>query len=181
MIAHLLDTARLEGGVFHLAPRPVDLAALARETADLLRAPGATLLVQAPTVLWRTCDPERVRQALENLLGNAIKHSPKGAPIVVSVEARERRDGEWAVLTVRDEGPGVAPDLLPTLFERFARGRDSTGLGLGLYLTRGIAEAHGGTLTAAAEPNIMSTLGHRLSFVQGASVVATAPQAHARQ
>jgi len=80
MIARLLDTARLEGGVFHLAPRPVDLAALARETADLLRAPGADLLVQAPTALWRTCDPERVRQALENLLGNAIKHSPKGAP-----------------------------------------------------------------------------------------------------
>ncbi len=54
------------------------------------------------------------------------------------------------MLTVRDEGPGVAPDLLPTLFERFARGRGSTGLGLGLYLARGIAEAHGGTLTIDA-------------------------------
>ena len=148
MIARLLDTARLAGGVFHLAPRPVDLAALARETANLLRAPGADLRVQAPAALWWTCDPERVCQALENLLGNALKHSPEGTPIVVSVE----RDGAWAVLTVRDEGRGVAPDLLPTLFERFARGHDSTGLGLGLYLARGIAEAHGGALTVDSRP-----------------------------
>ena len=63
----------------------------------------------------------------------------------LNVEARE--DGEWAALAVRDQGRGIPTDLLPTLFTRFARGPRSTGLGLGLYLARGIAEAHGGFLT----------------------------------
>ena len=70
----------------------------------------------------------------------------------MEVDGEEREDGAWALLTVRDSGPGIAPELLPKLFTRFARGEGSQGLGLGLYLARGIAEAHGGTLTVDSTP-----------------------------
>lgn len=81
------------------------------------------------------------------MIGNALQHTPEGAPVAVQIEQETREDGDWAVLSVRDEGPGIAPNLLPTLFDRFARGAGSQGLGLGLYLARGIAKAHGGALT----------------------------------
>lgn len=152
MIDVLLDAGRLEQGLFTLELRPVDLAALVQETVETLRTPEAALTVQGPRELVvERVDPERVRQALENLIGNALAHAPEGTPVVVEVVEEQRDEGAWAVLSVRDEGPGIARDLLPTLFDRFARGSASTGLGLGLYLARGIVEAHGGTLTVDAQ------------------------------
>ena len=148
MIDAILDAGRLEQGLFELEPRPVDLAALVRAVADTLRTPQTPLHVAAPEALIAEgADPERLRQALENLIGNALGHTPEGVPVVVEMDQQTRADGAWAVVRVCDEGPGIAPTLLPTLFERFARGPQSTGLGLGLYLARGIAAAHGGTLT----------------------------------
>lgn len=151
MITDLMDTGRLEQGLFALNVQPMDLAALVRETVDLLRSPEADLQVQAPDELCVEADPDRVRQALENLLSNALRHSPVGAPVVVAVHTDTQDTGEWAVLTVRDEGPGIAPTLLPTLFDRFARASSSSGVGLGLYLARGIADAHGGTLRVESD------------------------------
>ena len=98
-------------------------------------------------------DADRLRQALENLLGNALRHSPEGMPVIVEVTTERRENTTWAVITVQDAGPGIAPDLLPRLFTRFASGGNTKGLGLGLYLARGIAIAHGGTLTADAIPS----------------------------
>lgn len=148
MIDALLDAGRLEQGIFALELRPVDLAALVRETVETLRSPEADLTLRGPRELVaERVDPERLRQALENLLANALAHAPDGTHVVVDVAEEQREDGTWAVLAVRDEGPGIAPDVLPTLFDRFARGQRSSGLGLGLYLARGIASAHGGTLT----------------------------------
>jgi two-component system, OmpR family, sensor kinase len=152
MIEDLMDTARLEQGLFTLAPAEADLAALARETAATLRTDSADIVVRAPEELCGEVDPARIRQALENLLNNARQHSPDGAPIRVEVTAEPRADGRWAVLTVQDAGPGIAPDLLPKLFTRFGGGPRSTGLGLGLYLARGIADAHGGSLTVDTTP-----------------------------
>lgn len=152
MIEDLLDTSRLEQGIFALSPQPVDVADLTRGTAAMLSGSDATIDVRAPDALVVPVDPNRLRQALENLLGNALAHGSDGAPVIVQVDREERADGTWAVVSVRDTGPGIAPELLPTLFERFARGARSTGLGLGLYLARGIAEAHGGTLTVASTP-----------------------------
>jgi len=158
MIGDMLDAGRLEQGLFALDPLPVDLAALARETVDTLQAPETPIRVIGPDdLVAERADPERLRQALENLIGNALGHAPAGVPIVVEVERESREEGEWAVLSVRDEGPGIAPDLLPTLFDRFARGASSTGLGLGLYLARGIAEAHGGTLTVDSRVGMGTT------------------------
>jgi signal transduction histidine kinase len=73
-------------------------------------------------------------------------------PIVIDVASEKRDDGKWAIIDVCDEGPGISPELMPRLFTRFASGPGSTGLGLGLYLARSIAEAHGGTLTASSAP-----------------------------
>ncbi len=152
MLRDLLDTTRLEQGIFDLTLEPVNLAALVRDTADLLRSPTATIEVWAPGVLTAVADADRIRQVLENLLSNALRFSPEGMPVIVEVGTEQREDATWAVLTVQDAGPGIAPDLLPKLFTRFVSGGGNKGLGLGLYLARGIAVAHGGTLTADSTP-----------------------------
>ncbi len=152
MIADLMDTARLEQGIFTLTPTVVDLAALARETAATLQTEGNEIVVRAPAALAAEVDPDRARQVLENLLENARRHSPKGVAVILEVGTEVHEDGNWAVVTVRDFGPGIAPELLPNIFARFAAGRGTKGLGLGLYLARGIAEAHGGTLTVSSSP-----------------------------
>ena len=85
-----------------------------------------------------------------NLVSNALKYAP-GSPIEVTVE----RQGQLAVLTVRDSGPGIRPDRLPRIFERFERvgaGSTTSGLGLGLYITREIVRAHGGSVAVESEP-----------------------------
>jgi len=169
MIAALLDAGRLAQGLFALDPRPVDLAALARATVETLRTPQAALTVQAPPdLVAERVDPERLRQALENLLGNALAHTPAGTPVRVEVAEERRADGTWAILSVRDAGPGIPPALLPTLFDRFARGPASQGLGLGLYLARGIAEAHGGTLTVESHLGAGTTFRLALPTAPGA-------------
>ncbi|PLS77800.1 MAG: histidine kinase, partial [Chloroflexi bacterium] len=157
MIADLMDTARLEQGIFTLTPTVVDLAALARETAATLQTEGKEIVVRAPAALAAEVDPDRVRQVLENLLENARRHSPQGVAVILEVGTEVHEDGNWAVVTVRDFGPGIAPELLPNIFARFAVGRGTKGLGLGLYLARGIAEAHGGTLTVSSSPGAGAT------------------------
>jgi signal transduction histidine kinase len=148
MIDAILETSRLEQGVFALVLQPVDLATVVQDVVTTLSTPQRPVhLVAPPTLVVERADPERLRQALENLIGNALQHTLDGVPVAVAVTAEARAEGTWALVTVRDEGPGIPPMLLPTLFERFARGPASAGLGLGLYLARGIAQAHGGTLT----------------------------------
>lgn len=152
MINDLLDTARLDQGIFTVMPEVVDLAALARETASILQTREGEIEVQTPDELCVEVDIQRIRQVLENLLTNARKHSLDGVPVSLDVRSETRDDGPWAIVTVSDTGPGIPPERLPTLFTRFSAGRGSKGLGLGLYLARGIAEAHGGTLTVDSKP-----------------------------
>jgi two-component system OmpR family sensor kinase len=105
-------------------------------------------------------DPNRIRQALENVLSNAIKFSPLGAAVAVELDVESAGAGCCAVVTVSDQGPGIPPELFPRLFDRFARGPGSSGLGIGLYLASRIVAAHGGMLTA--DPN--STVGARFQM-----------------
>jgi two-component system, OmpR family, sensor kinase len=169
MIGDLLDAGRLEQGLFALSLQPVDLGRLIRETAGMLEMPETPIQVEASEdVVARQADPDRLRQALENLLSNALRHGPPGAPIVVRLDQETRDDGEWGIVTVRDHGPGIAATLLPTLFDRFARDPASTGLGLGLFLARGIAEEHGGTLTVESKIGEGSTF--RLALPLGGKV-----------
>jgi signal transduction histidine kinase len=102
-------------------------------------------------------DPHRLGQVLANLLTNALKYSPEGASVTVRVT---RRDDE-AVLSVEDRGVGIPPDALPHLFDRFYRVRRTSGrvqgLGLGLYISRRIVDAHGGRIQVTSEPGCGST------------------------
>jgi two-component system, OmpR family, sensor kinase len=132
--------------------RPVELGALAEEVARTLAPPGVSVEVRADGEALAWADAARLRQALENLVGNALEHSPDGMPVELAVTTEARDDGAWATVAVRDRGPGLPAELRPRLFERFAAGPGSRGLGLGLYLARQIAEAHGGTLRADDAP-----------------------------
>jgi signal transduction histidine kinase len=152
IISDLMDVGRLEQGLFTVMRYPMDLAALAEEVARTSSTPGNTVQHTGLLELVVQADPNRLRQALENLVSNALKHSPAGRPVVIHVERQQRPDGSWAQVEVRDQGPGIAPELIPRIFERFVKGPGSTGLGLGLYLVQRIAEAHGGTLTVHSEP-----------------------------
>ncbi|MDP8922693.1 MAG: ATP-binding protein [Chloroflexota bacterium] len=153
LVGDLLDVARLESGRLALWRSEVDLAALARSCTEHARAmtPTHPMVVEAPArmpVGW--WDRDRLGQILANLLSNAVKYSPDGGEILIRVEDR----GGEARITVRDAGVGVTPDDLPRLFDRFYRvetGRNGArGLGLGLYIARSLAEAHGGRIWATS-------------------------------
>lgn len=148
----LLDVGRLDQGLFALRLQPLDVMRLVQELAAATTLPKNEVQIRGPTELIIEADATRLRQALANLVANALKHSPSGLPVVIEVAPQERQDGHWVLLTVADQGTGVPPQLLPRLFERFVRGSGSPGLGLGLYLARQIAVAHGGTLEVQSQP-----------------------------
>ena len=153
MIGELLDAARLDQGIFALSIQPVDLVALLQQVASVCSPQGHPIELDLPDNLVGYADPVRLRQAVENLLSNAIQHSPEGVPAAMTLHRETHASREWALIHVHDEGPGISPEALPTVFNRFEKGNGSGGLGLGLYLARGIAEAHGGTLLVESEPN----------------------------
>jgi signal transduction histidine kinase len=154
LIDVLLDVTRLQSGRLPLHREQIDLAAIARETveslAEQLRVAQCTLTLDASAPVLGEWDRMRLQQALTNLLTNAIKYAA-GKPISVRVTAGEKR----AELVVTDGGPGISPRDQAQLFHRFARlraNRRSGGLGLGLYITRQIMEAHGGSVTITSKP-----------------------------
>jgi len=122
LIADLLDLARIDQGLFELTLEPLDLAALVRETAEGLRVPGTDIELELPVETPVVADPSRIRQAIENLLANAIQHAPAGTAVGVRV-MQDPVDGQIpsTVISVSDRGPGIDPQLLPRLFERFTR------------------------------------------------------------
>jgi signal transduction histidine kinase/DNA-binding NarL/FixJ family response regulator len=154
LVANLLDVSRLTARRLTLERSSVDLAATARDVADqlapeLARA-GCSVRLEAPAPVVGHWDPLRVAQVVTNLLSNAYKYGA-GKPIDVSVEAREER----ARLTVRDHGIGIPLDDQERIFERFERAVSASnygGLGLGLYITRQVVEAHGGTIAVHSAP-----------------------------
>jgi two-component system, OmpR family, sensor kinase len=156
LMRDLLDSSRLEQGLFALERQPDDLAELVRATAAALATPETAIAVDTPDEVLVVMDASRIRQALENLLVNACKHAP-GAPIHVGVTTAASPTGANAVVTVADQGPGIPPAARARLFERFARGPGSGGLGLGLYLASRIVAAHGGQLTLDPQPTIGAT------------------------
>jgi signal transduction histidine kinase len=112
-------------------------------------------------------DRERIGQVLRNLLSNAAKYSPEGVPI----ELRAKREQEDCVrIEVADHGPGIHPDDRARIFEKFGRGRDREGkkipgVGLGLYLSRGIVRAHGSDITVDSAPGEGAVFGFELKVV----------------
>lgn len=104
-------------------------------------------------------DPVRIGEVLSNLLANAIRHTPSGGTVSVSAEAVDA--GRSVAFAVEDSGPGIAPNDLPYVFDRFVRSKDSGGAGLGLAIARSLVEAHGGTISAESPPGG----GARIRFV----------------
>jgi signal transduction histidine kinase len=153
LIGNLLDVARLDRGLFDLDLEAVDLVAMAREAAATLATSEHEIVVSASDAVIVAGDPARLRQCIDNLLANAVNHSPRMAPVNVFLSRIDIDATAFGQVEVRDEGPGIPEEVLPTLFERFATGRGKEGgLGLGLYLARRIAAAHGGDITAQQAP-----------------------------
>ena len=162
LIGDLLDVSRVETGQLELRREETDLVELVRAAADQAQALTRAHEVRfdgPERALVGQWDRDRLEQVLQNLLTNATKYAPDGGTIVVRVEDQECE----ARVSVTDEGPGIAPDALPHLFGRFfrsesARSSGAEGLGLGLYISRNLVEAHGGRIWAE------STLGQGSTF-----------------
>ena len=154
LIGDVLDTSRIDAGTFTFRFSDVDLGELVRDSvaaADVSSDEVALRAeVQEPLPVVRG-DPERLRQVLMNLLDNAVKYSPAGDEVHVSAYAENSR----VRVDVRDRGPGIAREDQRLIFEKFGRvttGNTRPGTGLGLFIARSIAEAHGGTLEVASAP-----------------------------
>jgi signal transduction histidine kinase len=150
MVDDLLLLARSDSGAIELERVPLDLGDVASSGASalsLLAAERSVRLVVDPTPAEVTGDPARLRQLVGILVDNAIRHAPTDS----SVDVRVRTDGSDAVLVVEDEGPGIRPEDLPRVFDRFYRaaGSQGGGTGLGLAIAAWIVERHGGRIDAA--------------------------------
>jgi signal transduction histidine kinase len=153
LVEELLDASRLERGALPIHLEDGDLAAVVREAADRERPGGERIDAAAEGPLRARFDPERIRQLVDNLIENALKYSPAESP----VEVRAWEEDGSARLAVRDHGIGIPSEDMPHVFERFRRGsnvdhRRFSGIGLGLYICKGIAEQHGGRIWAESAP-----------------------------
>jgi PAS domain S-box-containing protein len=149
LIHDLLDVKRIEQGRLSVDPRSETMSAIVRDAIDMLRplatAQALTLESEVPEDLPRIlADAPRIQQVLSNLVGNAIKFTPRGGRITL----RAQFESSEVRLAVIDTGPGIPADQLPHIFSRFwqARRRDDRGIGLGLAIARGIVEAHQGRI-----------------------------------
>jgi signal transduction histidine kinase len=180
LLEDFLDASRIEAGRISLELADCDLRDLAREAVELFTGASArhdVMLAVPPGPVLARCDPARVTQVLNNLLSNAIKYSPAGGRVSVSVRLSDDR----AELAVSDEGIGVMAAERDRIFEPFWRGtgaRDVPGAGIGLSISRRIAEAHGGSLDLDGLPGSGSTFRLRLPRA-GAPAAAVPPAAEA--
>lgn len=166
LVEDLRTLALSEGGTLALHREPTDVALLVTEVAQafagVAAGVGVTLAVEASADLpLLNADPVRLREVLENLVANALRHTPAGG----AVRLRAAVAGGTVVLNVADTGVGIPPELLPRVFDRFVKGGGSGGSGLGLAIARHLVEAHGGTLRAESAPG------------QGATFTVTLPLA----
>ncbi len=147
LVEDLLLLARSDSGAIELDQLPLDLGDLAGEAASTLAQPAAdrkVRIVVDPEPAAVTGDPVRLRQLVAILVDNAIRHSPAGGEVRVAV----RSDGRSTELSVEDQGPGIRPEDLPRVFDRFWRapGAPAGGTGLGLAIAHWIVERHGGQI-----------------------------------
>jgi signal transduction histidine kinase len=161
MIADLLDASLLEARQLKLERRAVDLTAALAEIVDKASAATAGHAVRIEVrgdVRPAWVDPARLEQILFNLLSNAAKYGDSQGEILVAVQPA----GDAAEVSVTNWGPGIPPELAPRLFQRFSRlpageAQGIRGIGLGLYITSGLAEAHGGSIAVESTPGATTT------------------------
>lgn len=180
LIDDLLDVSRITTGKIRLRKEAIDGAVALDRACEsarpLMRDRGHELVCNYPRGLWLEADPTRVEQIILNLLTNAAKYTPAGGRI----ELAARRAGAMLVISVADNGIGIAPHRLPEMFELFAQGersiaRSEGGLGIGLTIVRKLAELHGGWVEAQSDgPDLGSTF---TIFLPGIPVPVTEPSA----
>jgi signal transduction histidine kinase len=156
LIDDLLDVSRIVTGKLNIEKRPSELTEIVRVATESLRlsaeTKGVALEVDALCCIDIDADPARLNQIITNLVTNAIKFTPAGGRVHVSV----RRHGKSAEVVVRDTGIGISPDFLPHVFERFRQGsmgdsRSHSGLGLGLSIVQHLVNLHGGRVRAESD------------------------------
>ena len=161
LINQILEVARLEAGRTALRARPLDLSALVEGVAELFRTSAERKAITfevslPPTTVEVFADPPQLEKVIVNLLSNALKFTPEGGAVRVTVAA----DGA-AHVAVRDSGPGIPPDDLPQIFDRFYQVNEPAqtrlGTGIGLALAKEIMDLHGGTLAVESEKGFGST------------------------
>ena len=170
LISHLLDMSRLETGKLPVELGATDVRPILIESVSRMaaHAPSHKLVVNLPPTLPPAqADPRRVVQVVCNLLDNALKFSPPGATVTVDAEVTS----DTVRVRVRDEGPGIAPEHLPHIFDRFYRveetGVRTSGAGLGLAICKGLVEAMGGQVTVTSQMGQGSVFSFSLLRAQG--------------
>jgi len=155
LVDDLLDVSRVTSGKIVLERVSVELADLAERCVQSLAAAARAQRLDVTVIADRDVrvegDPVRLEQVLGNVLANAIKYTPPGGRVTVEV----RREGDMALISVRDTGSGIAPEVLPTIFNLFAQAEDTLdraqgGMGIGLTLVQSLVALHGGTVEAAS-------------------------------
>ncbi len=160
LIDDMRTVALAEAGALALELKPVDLGALIDQSLAAFGADAAAADVQLaadylPGLPMARADEGRVRQVLRNLLSNAVRHTPAGGQVTVSAG---RGSAGWLTVRVIDTGSGITPELLPSVFDRFAKEPGSPGSGLGLAICRDLVEAHAGEISIVSEPGRGTTL-----------------------
>ncbi|MES1165868.1 MAG: HAMP domain-containing sensor histidine kinase [Verrucomicrobiota bacterium] len=170
LVDRLLDLAHAQSGHLDLHPEPVDLCEVVRETVTSLAGGDArqepVVIVDLPEKVRGDWDRSRLEQVLTNLLTNAIKY---GAGTPISVRLATDATGRRARIEVADQGPGISPELVETIFEPFKRGPAAKhrGLGLGLYIVRNIVVSMGGTIRVDTRPGCGATFVVELPVTHG--------------
>lgn len=149
IVDDLLDASSIDAGRLSIDPHEHALSDLIKEALELLEPHAQDKAIELacagiPEGLWVHCDRQRVLQVFANVIGNAVKFTPPGGRVTLSADFHEG----MARISVRDSGPGVPPPLLARLFERYAQATQTAakGNGLGLYISKGLVEAQGGTI-----------------------------------
>lgn len=149
MISDLLDMERIAGGKLRLELDKCGLGKIVRQCVESFahKASAKSILLKTLPIVGTdeiVCDDDRILQALSNLVGNAVKFVPEGGTVTVSAIV----DGGEVQISVADTGPGIREEMLSTIFERFSQlgSNDRRGLGLGLYISKMLVEAHGGRI-----------------------------------
>ncbi|WP_424881309.1 ATP-binding protein [Streptomyces sp. SLBN-8D4] len=157
LIAELLDISRIDSGRLEVRRQPVDIGAAVGRHIQAYVAAGLAAdrfllrLEQPLPALW--ADPDKIDQVLSNLLENAVRHGEGTVTIDITPTASPREGEDTGTsVTVSDEGPGIPEESMNRVFTRFWRGSKRGGTGLGLYIVKGIVEAHGGTITVGRGP-----------------------------
>lgn len=171
LIRDVLAVSQFEGGRFPVRPQRTDLAALVNEVCEEYQEPaaeaGVVLQAHSPEQLALEGDPERLRQVLHHLVRNALRHTPSEGRITVSVASA----GHWAEVRVRDTGVGFRPEMKESFFEPFVQDQAAQqdlheGSGLGLYVSQGIIQLHGGFMWAHSDgPGKGAVFGFRVPIL----------------